>query len=184
MNEPNALPPSVKQESRPLGLLILSPTGATFRPVLTIVSDPKTGEVLGASIEFEDDAVVGHYCESGSAAGSAISPAELGLIAQGRDRQRASQVIAARLRLLSRNALYEPDHIGPQAILSIGPLRVRFRPLTFGATYFRIQRSGSDTILMTGHLDPQPPGLFDGGRLHPMTWQRGWEAELFRHQLP
>ena len=43
--------------------------------------------------------------------------------------------------------------------------------------YFRIDGRGG--ILMSGYLDPVRPGKYEGGRLHVMTWNRGWEAELF-----
>ena len=33
---------------------------------------------------------------------------------------------------------------------------------------------------MSGYVDPTPPGQYDDGRLHVMSWKRGWEGELFQ----
>lgn len=32
---------------------------------------------------------------------------------------------------------------------------------------------------MSGYIDPHPAGKYANGKLHVMSWQRGWERSLF-----
>lgn len=97
--------------------------------------------------------------------------------AVGRDRRRAARVITHRLRELAASADFRVQHPGRVVDLRVGGLSVCLAYTAYGM-YFRIDGQGS--ILMSGYVDPAPPGQYDEGRLHVMSWKRGWEGELFR----
>lgn len=46
-------------------------------------------------------------------------------------------------------------------------------------TCFRIDGRAGGPPLMSGYIDPHPAGKYANGKLHVMSWQRGWERSLF-----
>ncbi|MDO1559512.1 hypothetical protein Q0812_08740 [Brevundimonas sp. 2R-24] len=44
---------------------------------------------------------------------------------------------------------------------------------------FRIDGPQGGPPLMSGYIDPRRPGQYVGGKLHVMSWRRGWERALF-----
>lgn len=92
-------------------------------------------------------------------------------IAIGRDRQKAARVIVRQLDRLMEEAGGLPK----------GATRTIFRPRlritltdTPSGTYVRIEERGLEKTVLSAYLDPTPKGRYADGRLHVMTWTRGW----------
>lgn len=97
--------------------------------------------------------------------------------ATGRSRKVAAKMIADQIRKIAAGAIFDNTMWPPTAELWVGRLGLTLSRTEAG-TYFRIDGDGRGP-LMSGYLDPRPAGHYDDGRLHVMSWRRGWEAELF-----
>lgn len=98
-------------------------------------------------------------------------------LATGRSRIAAAPVIVKQLtKLMLSNGFGEGG--GEDLLLNRAPLSVNFMS-TVDGVYFGIRHADFGWA-MTGYLDAVlSPGRYAGGRLHPMTWNRGWEGGLF-----
>lgn len=100
-------------------------------------------------------------------------------IATGRSRKAAAVVILTQLRhILARCELKPSMWGGWAADVEQGDLSISFHRVQTG-TCFRIDGRAGGPPLMSGYIDPRPAGKYADGKLHVMSWKRGWESSLF-----
>lgn len=100
-------------------------------------------------------------------------------VAAGRSRKAATVVILKKLRrILSETELRPSRWDGLEGEAVQGQLMISFHRVATGVC-FRIDGPDGGAPLMSGYIDPQPPGQYADGKLHVMGWRRGWEASLF-----
>jgi hypothetical protein len=98
-------------------------------------------------------------------------------LATGRSRIAAAPAIVRQLKILMLSSGFGEGG-GEDLLLYRAPLSVNFMSTADGV-YFGIRHADFGWA-MTGYLDAVlSPGRYAGGRLHPMTWNRGWEGSLF-----
>ncbi|MDB5713596.1 MAG: hypothetical protein JWO15_993 [Sphingomonadales bacterium] len=95
--------------------------------------------------------------------------------ATGRSRANAAPVILNKLEYIMKSVGFGApgDNVGVRR----GQLSLWFTKTPAGI-YFAA-RHRNPAVGMTAYIDPQPRGKYAGGRLHAMSWKRGWEAALF-----
>jgi hypothetical protein len=99
-------------------------------------------------------------------------------VAVGRSRKAASVVILKRLRQVLAETELRPSDWGQIGDAIHGDLHIAFNRNEAGVC-FRIDGPQGGPPLMSGYIDPRRPGQYVGGKLHVMSWRRGWERALF-----
>jgi len=108
--------------------------------------------------------------------------------AKSRGRNEALSVIVPRLRELYQQSTCLQDKENGRIFnqVTVDGLVLTFTPNSAGM-YFRIDDypQGRYALVMSGYLDPTPPGKYLNGKLHLMSWKRGdWITRLFSAPTP